>query len=46
MKEMAGEEFGDEKKQVCELYREMDGSQLNVQLETLATYFQSKNIPI
>ena len=46
VKGAAGEEFGDEKKQVCELYHEIDGSQLNVQLESLATYFQSENIPV
>ena len=42
----AGQEFGDEKKQVCELYHENDGSQLNVQLESLATYFKSENIQV
>ena len=46
MKGAAGEDFADEKKQVCELYNEIDGYQLNVQLESLATYFQSKNIPV
>ena len=38
VKGAAGEEFGDQKKQVCELYHEIHGSQLNVQLESLATY--------
>ena len=46
VKGAAGEEFGDEKRQVCELYHEIDGSQLNVQLESLVTYFQSENIPV
>ena len=39
MKGAAGEEFADEKKKVCELYNEIDGYQLNVQLESLVTYF-------
>ena len=46
VKGAAGQQFGDEKKQVCELYHETDGSQLNVQLESLATYFQSESIPV
>ena len=46
VKGAAGEEFADEKKQVCQLYNEIDGYQLNVQLESLAAYFQSKNIPV
>jgi len=45
VKGVSGEECGDQKKQVCELYNEIDGTLLNVQLESLATYFQSKNIP-
>ena len=27
-------------------YHEIDGSQLNVQLESLTTYFRSENIPV
>ena len=46
VKGASGEEFGDQKKQVCELYHEIDGTQLSVQLESLATYFQSENIPV
>ena len=46
VKGTAGQEFSDEKKKVCELYHEIDGSQLNVQLESLATYFKSENIPV
>jgi len=33
VKGAVGKEFGHEKKQVCELYHEIDGSQLSVQLE-------------
>jgi len=44
VKRTSGEEC-DQKKQVCELYNEINGTQLNVQLESLATYFQSDNIP-
>jgi len=40
-----GEEFGDQKRHVCEFYNKIDGTQLNMQL-SLATYFQSNNIPV
>jgi len=46
VKGASGEECSDQKKQVCELYNEINGTQLNVQLESPATYFQSKNIPV
>jgi len=42
----SGEECGYQKKQVCELCNEIDGTLLNVQLESLAIYFQSKNMPV
>jgi len=44
VKGASGEEFDDQKRHVCELCNEIDGTQLNVQLESLATYFQSDNI--
>ena len=46
VKGASGEEFDDQKKLVCELYHEIDGTQLNVQLESLAAYFKSANIPV
>ena len=43
VKGASGEEFDDQKKLVCELYHEIDGTQFNVQL---AAYFQCANIPV